>query len=69
MKDPNAPKKALSPFFFWMQENRSRLTKPGMKVAEVAKVAGVEWGQIIDKSVSLLNVCFTVIYFLHSFLE
>lgn len=51
-KDPNAPKRAMSAFFFWMQENRERIKKPGMGVADVAKAAGVEWGKLTDKSVS-----------------
>lgn len=51
-KDPNAPKRAMSAFFFWMQENRDRIKKPGMGVADVAKAAGVEWGKLTDKSVS-----------------
>ncbi|CAD6198204.1 unnamed protein product [Caenorhabditis auriculariae] len=49
-KDPNAPKRAMSAFFFWMQENRERIKKPGMGVADVAKAAGVEWGKLSDKS-------------------
>ena len=49
-KDPNAPKRATSAFFFWMAENRDRLKKPGMGVADVAKAAGVEWGKLADKS-------------------
>ncbi|VDM34496.1 unnamed protein product [Toxocara canis] len=54
-KDPNAPKRAMSAFFFWMQENRERLKKPGMGVADVAKAAGVEWAKLADKSVSYLR--------------
>uniref|UniRef100_A0A0K0DCA6 HMG box domain-containing protein n=1 Tax=Angiostrongylus cantonensis TaxID=6313 RepID=A0A0K0DCA6_ANGCA len=49
-KDPNAPKRAMSAFFFWMADNRERIKKPGMGVAEVAKAAGVEWGKVADKS-------------------
>jgi hypothetical protein len=49
-KDPNAPKRAMSAFFFWMQENREKLKKPGMGVADVAKAAGHEWGKLTDKS-------------------
>ncbi|EPB76662.1 HMG box [Ancylostoma ceylanicum] len=49
-KDPNAPKRAMSAFFFWMADNRERIKKPGMGVAEVAKAAGVEWGKVTDKS-------------------
>jgi hypothetical protein len=36
----------MSAFFIWMQENRARLKKPGMSVADVAKAAGVEWGRL-----------------------
>jgi len=49
-KDPNAPKRAMSAFFFWMQENRDKLKKPGMGVADVAKAAGAEWGKMTDKA-------------------
>ncbi|PAV84446.1 hypothetical protein WR25_09282 [Diploscapter pachys] len=49
-KDPNAPKRAMSAFFFWMQDNRDKIKKPGMGVADVAKAAGVEWGKLTDKS-------------------
>ncbi|KAK5967362.1 High mobility group protein variant [Trichostrongylus colubriformis] len=49
-KDPNAPKRAMSAFFFWMADNRERIKKPGMGVADVAKAAGVEWGKVTDKS-------------------
>ncbi|KAI6184784.1 HMG box domain-containing protein [Aphelenchoides bicaudatus] len=49
-KDPNAPKRAMSAFFIWMQENRARLKKPGMSVSDVAKAAGVEWGKLTDKT-------------------
>ncbi|KAJ1348498.1 hypothetical protein KIN20_003811 [Parelaphostrongylus tenuis] len=48
--DPNAPKRAMSAFFFWMADNRDRIKKPGMGVAEVAKAAGVEWRKVADKS-------------------
>ena len=47
---PNAPKRAMSAFFLWMQANRANLKKPGMSVADVAKAAGVEWGKIHDKA-------------------
>ena len=36
----------MSAFFFWMTENRDRLKKPGMGVADVAKAAGVEWSVV-----------------------
>jgi len=49
-KDPNAPKRAMSAFFFWMSENREKLKKPGMGVADVAKAAGAEWNKVTDKT-------------------
>ncbi|CAI4233002.1 unnamed protein product [Auanema sp. JU1783] len=49
-KDPNAPKRAMSAFFFWLSENRDRIKKPGMGVSDVAKAAGIEWGKLTDKS-------------------
>ncbi|KAI6184801.1 HMG box domain-containing protein [Aphelenchoides bicaudatus] len=49
-KDPNAPKRAMTAFFIWMQENRANLKKPGMSVSDVAKAAGVEWGKLKDKT-------------------
>ena len=49
-KDPNAPKRPTTAFFMWMQENRERLKKPGMKACDVAKAAGVEWGTLTDKT-------------------
>uniref|UniRef100_A0AC35GDM9 HMG box domain-containing protein n=1 Tax=Panagrolaimus sp. PS1159 TaxID=55785 RepID=A0AC35GDM9_9BILA len=49
-KDPNAPKRATSGYMIWLQENRARLTKPGMGVTDVAKAAGAEWRTLTDKS-------------------
>ncbi|KAE9554192.1 hypothetical protein FO519_002613 [Halicephalobus sp. NKZ332] len=42
-KDPNAPKRAQTAYFLWMNENRSKITKAGMNVAEVAKEGGALW--------------------------
>ncbi|CEF65660.1 FACT complex subunit SSRP1 [Strongyloides ratti] len=42
-KDPNAPKKALSAYFLWLNDNRNTIKKPGMGVADVAKAAGLIW--------------------------
>uniref|UniRef100_A0A0N5A0G0 HMG box domain-containing protein n=1 Tax=Parastrongyloides trichosuri TaxID=131310 RepID=A0A0N5A0G0_PARTI len=50
-RDPNAPKRALSAFFFWLKDNRERIKKPGMGVADVAKLAGVEWNALTDKKI------------------
>lgn len=49
-KDPNAPKRAKSAYMFWLEENRARLTKPGMSVVDVSKAAGAEWVTVKDKS-------------------
>ncbi|CAJ0575277.1 unnamed protein product, partial [Mesorhabditis spiculigera] len=49
-KDPNAPKRGKTAYMIWLAENRARLTKPGMPVTEVSKAAGVEWGNVKDKS-------------------
>ncbi|GMR48525.1 hypothetical protein PMAYCL1PPCAC_18720 [Pristionchus mayeri] len=49
-KDPNAPKRGATAYMIWLGENRSRLTKPGMAVTDVSKAAGVEWGNVKDKS-------------------
>uniref|UniRef100_A0AC35TYS7 SSD domain-containing protein n=1 Tax=Rhabditophanes sp. KR3021 TaxID=114890 RepID=A0AC35TYS7_9BILA len=50
-KSPNHPKRSLSAFFFWLQENRERIKgqKAGMGVSDVAKVAGLEWNKLTDK--------------------
>ncbi|CAB3398962.1 unnamed protein product [Caenorhabditis bovis] len=50
VKDPNAPKRPISAYMHWLAENRKRLTKEGMSVADVAKLAGAEWRMIPDKS-------------------
>ncbi|TKR94289.1 hypothetical protein L596_008589 [Steinernema carpocapsae] len=49
-KDPNAPKRGKSAYMFWLAENRARLTKPGMPVTEVTKLAGAEWREVTEKS-------------------
>ncbi|ETN77748.1 hypothetical protein RB195_004527 [Necator americanus] len=49
-KDPNAPKRAQSAYMLWLNENRSKLAKPGMSVVDVSRAAGVEWAKVSDKS-------------------
>lgn len=55
-KDPNAPKKPLSAYMAWLQENREAIKRkyPGSSVAEVAKRAGEMWKTITaeEKAVS-----------------
>ncbi|XGW15985.1 hypothetical protein V3C99_001443 [Haemonchus contortus] len=42
-KDPNAPKRAQSAYFHWLNENRAKIKKDGDSVADVAKRAGEMW--------------------------
>lgn len=64
-KDPNAPKRAMSAFFFWMQENRERLKKPGMGVADVAKAADLNGHNWLIKAYVLFIFPY-VRYILHA---
>ncbi|KAK4336742.1 hypothetical protein RND71_043659 [Anisodus tanguticus] len=47
-KDPNAPKRALSAFFWFCNDERSvvKSTQPDASVGEVAKELGKRWGVI-----------------------
>ncbi len=47
-KDPNAPKRPMSAYFLWMNENRARLSAGGSSVTEVAKLGGAEWRAMSD---------------------
>lgn len=44
-KDPNAPKKGLSPFFIFAGEHRPRITaeNPDAKFSEIGKLVGQAW--------------------------
>ena len=57
-KDPNAPKKPLSGYMLWLQDNREGIKRknPGISVTEVSKKAGVMWKALasIDKKVQLI---------------
>lgn len=52
-KDPNAPKRGMSAYFMWLNENRAKIIKDNKldssKVAEVATKAGELWGKMNDK--------------------
>jgi len=50
-KDPNAPKRALSAFFFFCQEERNSVKKqyPSYGVGDIAKELGRRWGVSTDK--------------------
>lgn len=51
-KDPNAPKRALSAFFIFCNEERPkvRAAHPSYTVGEVAKELGKRWENVSDKS-------------------
>lgn len=57
-KPDNHPKRAMSSYFLWMNENREALTKEcegkeGNIVSLVGKLAGQKWGQLSDEQRSL----------------
>lgn len=47
-KDPNAPKKPLTAYFAWMNENRARIKEenPDAGLGEISKIAGREWKDV-----------------------
>lgn len=49
-KDPNAPKRPLSAFFIFSQDERPKikLTNAALSVADVAKVIGEKWRSAPD---------------------
>ena len=52
-KDPNAPKKPLTAYMVWLQENRAAIKDkyPGISLTDIAKKAGEMWKEVADKSV------------------
>ena len=52
-KDPNAPKRPMSAYFLWLNENREQIKSdnPGASVADIAKKGGELWRELKDKSV------------------
>ena len=64
-KDPNAPKKPLSAYMIWLQENRPMIKTeiPGATLGEIGKRAGEMWKALGSKSVSLFvfkQSCFCI---------
>ncbi|CAK9291352.1 unnamed protein product [Gordionus sp. m RMFG-2023] len=51
-KDPDLPKRPLSTYFMWLQENRERLKRenPKASIIEITKIGGEAWRNITDKS-------------------
>jgi len=50
-KDPNAPKRNLTAYFFFAQEHRDavKAKHPNLAVTEIAKKLGEQWGSVKDK--------------------
>jgi hypothetical protein len=50
-KDPNAPKRPLSTFFLFSQDERPKIKKdnPSLSVADIAKLIGERWRAIGDE--------------------
>ena len=59
-KDPNAPKKPLTAYFAWMNQNRSRIKEenPGSSLGEIAKIAGKEWKEVDEEEKSELEATY-----------
>uniref|UniRef100_A0A6M2DTY7 FACT complex subunit SSRP1 n=1 Tax=Xenopsylla cheopis TaxID=163159 RepID=A0A6M2DTY7_XENCH len=51
-KDENKPKRPLTAFMLWMNENRDTIREknPGLKITEIAKKGGEMWRELKDKS-------------------
>ncbi|KAI8906618.1 hypothetical protein PhCBS80983_g03135 [Powellomyces hirtus] len=54
-KDPNAPKKALSAFMIFSQENRARIKEenPEATFGQLGKLLGAAWKDLNEKDKSL----------------
>ncbi|GAB7350501.1 hypothetical protein MBLNU459_g1095t1 [Dothideomycetes sp. NU459] len=50
-KDPNAPKRGLSAYMFFANEQREKVREdnPGIKFGEVGKLLGEKWKALNDK--------------------
>jgi len=50
-KDPNAPKRGLSAYMFFANDNRDKVREenPGIKFGEVGKLLGERWKALTDK--------------------
>jgi hypothetical protein len=51
-KDPNRPKRGTTAFFFYLKHNRDDLNakNPDLKVQDIAKIGGIEWGKMNEKA-------------------
>lgn len=50
-KDPNAPKRGLSAYMFFANDQRDKVREdnPGIKFGEVGKLLGEKWKALTDK--------------------
>jgi len=50
-KDPNAPKRGLSAYMFFANDNREKVREdnPGIKFGDVGKLLGERWKELSDK--------------------
>ncbi|KAF2097620.1 Non-histone chromosomal protein 6 [Rhizodiscina lignyota] len=50
-KDPNAPKRGLSAYMFFANDNREKVREdnPGIKFGEVGKMLGEKWKELTEK--------------------
>ncbi|KAK3059804.1 Non-histone chromosomal protein 6 [Coniosporium uncinatum] len=50
-KDPNAPKRGLSAYMFFANDQRDKVREdnPGIKFGEVGKMLGEKWKELSDK--------------------
>ncbi|KAF4550960.1 Non-histone chromosomal protein 6 [Elsinoe fawcettii] len=50
-KDPNAPKRGLSAYMFFANEQRDKVREdnPGIKFGEVGRMLGDKWKQLSEK--------------------
>ena len=58
VKLPGQPKRALSAYFLWMNENRDKIKaeNPGLSIGDLGKKFGELWKNLSSKSVSLLLI-------------
>lgn len=47
-KDPEAPKRAMSSYFYFVKENRAKFVRkyPSASIIELSKILGEEWGKL-----------------------
>ena len=62
-KDPSAPKKPMSVYILWLQDNRAMIKQrhPGLSMAEIAKKAGELWRELEEEDKAVRSyLCISV---------